>query len=240
MGEIYLKILDVPIEKRIAKTQYGSSVMEFIYGLDAKLEKIKEYDSSVLTKGGGYNNEIIFKYNNGLLTQVINRDAISMEISEEITIEYVDKSTIKIIEKQAKGDYETAFALTLNDSGQLILRKDEESSIKYEYDEKGNVAKLIRTDIYTGETIYTYKYDDKKSYLSNTGLPIWYWIFQYSNITKNYQYCYDGPNNITELAYSGFTYGFKYDYDENDYPTVIYSLNENNEKIGYFTYDIIK
>lgn len=239
LGKMYFDDSSTSIvKKRIVKSNYDG-ITEFLYNTQGKLDTMKEYD---LTRGGGYNYEAIFKYNNeGLLMQVIDRDAISKEVEIEVSFEYVDKLTIKVTEKQAKGGNISSYAtLTLNEVGQLVSRKDEDATIKYEYDSNGNISTLSETSIHSGETIYTYKYDDKYSYLSNMGVPLWYWVYDYSNITKNYQYFYNGLNNIIECKSSGFMVSFKYDYDEDGYPTVIYDVNENNEKIGDFIYEVIQ
>lgn len=243
LGKMYFDDSSETIaKKRIIKTVYdGTAIQEFSYNSAGKLTSIKEYDLEV-TRGGGYNSERLFKYNNqDLLIEVVYRDAISKEIENTITFDYVDNTTIKGTEVQRKaGEEPWFFTLTLNESRQLINRKDDDTVVKYEYDDNGNVINLSINSVYTGETIYTYKYDDKYSYLSNMGLPLWYWISDYSSITKNYQYSYDGPNNVIFGESIGGLDLFKYDYDEDGYPTTIYNVNENNEKIGEFIYEVIK
>lgn len=244
LGEMYFEnSSETIVKKRILKTDYWGYTTEFIYNEDGKVSCIKEYELS-LTKGGGYNNESILTYNSeGLLIQVTEREAISKEKLGEISFEYSDKYTVKVTDKQAKGGWNAYYTtLTLNELGQLKDLKTENLQIKYEYDEIGNVSKLTKIEFYSGmyhTTTHTYKYDDKKSYLSNTGLPIWYWIYDYSNITKNSQYCYDGPNNVTEhKSDDGGLYLFKYDYDDYDYPTAIYDADDN-EKMSDFIYETI-
>ncbi len=174
----------------------------------------------------------------GELASVGRFDSQSGEKLSEKRFEYIDSETILVHETyQDDPEANGTMTLTLNTAGLLIeLTDGEDYTETFEYDDAGNVAK--RTESYRSSAekyVYAYEYDDKVSYLTNQGLPAWYWVYErHDNMTP-----FAGKNNaISETCSEGRSL-FRYDYDEAGYPVAIYDAKEN-VKIGAFVYESIE
>jgi len=246
LGKLYFdNSASAGAKKRIIKRDYSFDNNEsftFKYDNNGRLEKMTEYGSE--SKPAMYDNFFTYDKNGNLsyIKELYVDDNNSLQ--NELFFEYKNKTTIIVKEISYKGESSDTYhyTLTLDAKGRLIKKVENESnySNSYEYDAAGNIIKsqmyLIDKpdgDLYT----YEYKYDDKKSYFSNMGLPVWYWVFDANEDFDSYA----GPNNMTQIIEKGkVDTSYKYDYDKDGYPTVIYDALNKNKKIGEFTYEIIK
>lgn len=236
---------DNEVKKRIIRINYSYSTAEdftFKYNNDGRL------DYMTYKYNNGLSYIYVFSYNtDGTLKSVIDTKDDTREKTETNFI-YKDAQNIEFERKfyDSAGTISTLPGkMTFNSKGQII-RMDHVwpenftyFDFEYEYDAKGNVSKF--TPIYTtsngtSRTEIIYKYDNSKNFLSNQGLPLWYWM--------NYQTfddTYAGPNNMIECHLRGeLNKSYKYDYDEDGYPTAIYDKLENDMKIGEFVYELVK
>jgi YD repeat-containing protein len=223
------------ITKRMVKwlSIDGQMQNEFIYDDNGRLQKFNE---------AGELHEYVYN-DKGLLISETRYDSETKEKSSVIVFEYKNATNIIATETEYSSSEKFIQTLTLNEKGQLIKRASDDETNFFEYDEAGNLTKNIESWVEDDKTItqvYTYKYDDKKSYFSNQGLPVWYWVY---NAGTGFD-CYGGPNNMIEGKKNGeFMESFKFDYDEHGYPTVKYEDEEgkgNFEKQSKFEYFEIK
>lgn len=224
LGKIYFNNENpepTTIKKRMVKwlSIDGEIQNEFIYDDKGRLQKF--YESEDLHE---------YVYNDkGLLISETRYE--SKEKSSIIVFEYKNATTIIATETDYDSSEKSVQTLTLNEKGQLIKLVSKDETNLYEYDEANNLTKNTEFWIEDGKTIsqvLTYKYDDKKSYFSNQGLPIWYWVY---NAGTGFD-CYGGSNNMIEGYKDGEEMdSFKFDYDEDGYPTVVY---EDEEGMGNF------
>lgn len=236
LGKMYFDdSSETVVKKRITQwIKDGKPFFEFVYNKDGRLEKFNEASDAIYT----------FTYNDaGQLTSVTESDYSTKKETSKTVFEYKNATTI-VVTKTDLEDSETDIqTLTLNEKGQLVKRVAEDRSNEFEYDVLGNVIKNIDSWIENGKTVsqvLTYIYDDKKSYFSNQGLPVWYWVYDDGTGFD----CYAGSNNMIKGYNDGEEIdSFKFDYDEDSYPTVVYEDEAGN---GNFTkefdlvYEVIK
>lgn len=213
--------------------------------IDGKLQNEFIYDGNGRPQKNIESGELYeYAYNDkGLLISETRYDSETKEKSAITVFEYKNATTIIATETEYDSSEKSVQILTLNEKGQLIKRVTDDETSLYEYDEDNNLTKKTESWMKDGKTIsqvLTYKYDDKKSYLSNQGLPIWYWVYNAGTGVD----CYGGPNNMIEGKKNGeFMESFKFDYDEQGYPTVKYEYEEgkgNFVKESKFEYFEIK
>lgn len=114
----------------------------------------------------------------GLLISETCYDNETKEKSSIIVSEYKNTTTIIATDTEYDSSEKSIQTLTLNEKGQVIKRASDDETNSFEYNEAGNLTKNTESWVEDGKTItqiYTYKYDDKTSYFSNQGLPVWYW-----------------------------------------------------------------
>jgi len=218
-----------PEKQRIWERDYstsGGKKYRFYYTPKGKLEIVLEIFSTERA------NRYSFTYDSsGKIASTIKDDFFTNKIAYTREYNYANNTTINVIEKEYnEGVYISSFesALTLDDNGRLIKQTNSNSSTTYKYDNNGNLTEL-KDSYYT----YSYRYDNKVSCFSNQGLPAWYWVF---DANEDFD-LYAGSNNLLESFSNGKKEdSYKYDYDNNGFPTAIYN-NVTGAKIGMFAYD---
>lgn len=225
LGKMYFDVLsETIVKKRITQwLKDGKPFFEFVYNKDGRLEKFNEAGDAVYT----------FTYNDaGQLTSVTESDYSTKTKTATTVFEYKNATTIVVTKTDIESSETDIQTLTLNEKGQLIKRVTEDQTNEFGYDASGNIIKNIDSWLENGKTIsqiLTYDYDAKHSYLSNMNLPVWFWVY---NETTGLD-CYSGSNNMIKgYKNEEVMDSFKFDYDEEGYPTVIY---EDEEGKGNFT-----
>lgn len=236
LGKIYFEDSnETIIKKRI--TQWfrdGELFHEFSYDKDGRLEKFNE---------AGELHEYAYNQNGQLISE-IRYDEETKKKTSTTVFEYKNATTIVVTKTDHQYPEIDIQTLTLNEKGQLIKRVCDDQANEYEYDVAGNLIKNIDSwlnwDGKEESQTLTYKYDEKKSYFSNQGVPLWYWVY---NDGTGFD-CYGGANNMIGSKNDGdFMEAFKFDYDEDGYPTVKYEDEEgdgNFTKECEFIYEVIK
>ena len=187
-----------------------------------------EYDSqNRITKWSRYNNsgELI---QTSTLTYSGN-DLVKEVYNSAILYEYT-KSGNKITSILSSDVVQT---WDLNSDGQLVKYVGEivgNSQVKEYLYQNGNIVEFNYVYNYaeggTFEHINEYKYDDKKSPMSNCTTPQWYLIYAFQEISTT--------NNMTEekwiFDWKIETYEYEYEYDSDGYPTKRTITHSNGSK----------
>lgn len=221
------------VKKRLVKRDFSfnssdDEIFEYSYN-EGKLAVLLEK----MSDGDIYQYNFVYD-NDGRLASVHETNYNTKKKVSDKVFEYKDALTILAHETyyDDEDDNETV-TLTLNEKGFLAKKKSPSTDIENEYDNFGNIVKSNEDGIYK----YTYAYDDKYSYLSNQGLPVWYWAYD-SNENFN---LYTGQNNMITSTFNGNPDdSYRFDYDEDGYPTAVYDKNNGDKKVGEFIYEIIK
>lgn len=236
LGKMYFDVSsETIVKKRITQwLKDGKPFFEFVYNKDGRLEKFNEAGDAVYT----------FTYNDaGQLTSVTESEYSTKTKTATIVFEYKNATTIVVTKTDIESSETDIQTLTLNEKGQLVKRVSDNQTNEFEYDASGNITKNTESWVENGKKtmqVLTYKYDDKQSYFSNQGLPIWYWVYDDGTGFD----CYAGPNNMIKGYKNGeIMDSFKFDYNEDGYPTVVYedeAGNGNFTKEFELVYEVIK
>lgn len=205
-------------------SEYFSSVFE--YDDKDKLINFKEGYISEYSE----NQSCDFIYNDkGELFKLIILEGNS---EKEHTFNYVDATTVEVACIENGINQKDVFKL--NDKGMIEKYHEDVEGIntwtQFEYDDKGNLLKVINKD-----NSYTqFTYDDKKGMLKDITLPQWALYYCLGTVST--------PNNFISITHymsdgniDDGTQTYKYTYDEVGYPvSYIYEYGITlNQKIEY-------
>jgi|GEM_PF-2597604 len=233
------------VRKRVTRINYFNDNAEdftFKYNNDGRLDYMTH-------KYNELSYMYVYSYNrDGTLKSVIQTNDATRVKMAETNFTYKDALNIEVDGKMydSTGTVDMIPAkLTINSKGQLIKQDHvwpenfTYFDFEYEYDVKGNISKftpIYSTSSGTSRTEILYKYDDSKNFLSNQGLPLWYWAYD-----KTFDDTYAGANNMIECHLRGeLDKSYKYDYDEDGYPTAIYDKLNNDVKIVEIVYELVR
>ncbi|NDV97198.1 hypothetical protein D0T84_20160 [Dysgonomonas sp. 521] len=219
------------VKKRIIKRDFSfndeDEIFEYSYK-DGRLETMLEK----MSDGDTYEYKFVYDTDGKLLSVNETNYKTKAKQSDKV-FEYKNAQTILVHETFYDGEDNETITLTLNDKGLLVKKESQSDVTEYEYDVSGNITKSIEDGTY----VYTYTYDDKYSYLSNQGLPVWYWVY---DANENFD-IYAGKNNMITLTEDGTLEDlYKFDYDEDGYPVIVYDKGNSNKKIGEFVYEVVE
>lgn len=181
----------------------------------------------------------IFEYDNdGKLVKLTIKYSSENNEGEDYTeFSYSGNTIIATDYTKYDGEYNETYVYTytLNDKG-FVTKKTGKSGhyFLYTYDSNNNVTKSEYYDAETGLTeTETWEYDDQNNYLSNLGLPSWYYVVYNDDKAaagKNnaIKYTYKYKNDEPEIEV------FSYTYDSDGYPTS-YTVEGKTANVTYRT-----
>ncbi len=212
-------------DKRIKKlvSSDGDESFEFSYDKSNRLSEFvehhedKTFDKTTLTYDAA-----------GKLSKYTRFDSELNAIDLECVFAYRDDNSIisTFTEMGKKPDCDTLYINA--QTGLLDKLTYSEFEINFEYDANGNRTKTETM----GETA-TYAFDNKKSLLSNQGVPAWFWVYNEEEIFDYYA----GANNVMKCVESGDDVDvFSYQYDNDGYPEQISINGEAKYTVEYETF----
>lgn len=212
-------------------TTYGDD------GIDKKLQFKYTSSGNQLTSytetfsNGEYNDHTFTYDNNGNLTKYerYSSEGDSIDFSNEYT--YIGDTVFVSVPVSYREGHQTDVLVLDRQTGRLkeLYTNLSNHPHVYEYDSNKNLSK--RTEDL--DFVDRYSYDNKKSILSNIGMPAWFWTY---NNYENFD-LYAGENNILkkEYSYSSDIDTYTYEYDEDGYPTKIYEGDDLTATVSYVT-----
>lgn len=148
-----------------------------------------------------------------------------------ITKKFENHSEVVTIVKQGnnlllEGDLHYKSLEDLNNNGMPSrVRYHDRIIANYEYDERGNVKKLVLSGLTDGEKVIEYTYDDKIAPFYACTSPKWFFLTYFE---KEY------INNIIEVICEGKIRFLHYTYDKDNYALKYFDKDFEDARESYF------
>ncbi|SHG15952.1 hypothetical protein [Dysgonomonas macrotermitis] len=232
---------DAAISKRVSKIETkstdGDVTMVFTYGDNGRLVS---YTERYVDDEEDFETTSLFTFNDkNLLTKYEKRNPEGQSEDDAYIIDFTHKDdyTVAVVTEDGRERYkDTLYYVSSTASDALYLDRIQGTYNKYkcEYDANNNLVKFS-----SANELYEYTYNESNAILANTGIPLWFWIYQDDGFVM-----FTGKNNVasykyTEREYESENYTYTYEYDDQGYPT---KITCSDASIGTFTitYEVVE
>lgn len=228
LGHLYFATEGVTLKKRMTKYMHSNDDDHDYYALEYNangfVSKITDGDDK------GVHSVTTLTYENNKLTKVTETE--TGDEAEVYNISYnADKISIKYNKIENGVNKEIEDIITLDEKGNAKrIDYADGDGLDITYDAKGNIATLSEFDDnedYRND--YSFTYDDKPSFLSNSNLPAWFLVYDEFDTVEG-----GLVNNVLKVNNKDVC---SYTYDNDGYPVKIKDLEDEDELEIEITYE---